>query len=198
MEEKINKLLEHFRDQEIVLKEHRRKNLLNLWMSPMFTVCVCLYLCWYTNSLIGYATTYNQSNFGSNLYMSSVIFEIAHLFAYGFLMFNIERFNRRHFGRFAYIILFFTCVSLSLSFYFEGRALGYTLREAPKHAKINYLRLALGMLLKFAGSMCYNIVYLLSVESFPTIMRQLGVGTCSVVSRFASISAPFTKELVSS
>ena len=53
----------------------------------------------------------------------------------------------------------------------------------------------LGMILKYAISTCYHTVYVLSVESFPTVIRQLSVGTCSVASRFASVVAPFTKEL---
>lgn len=57
-------------------------------------------------------------------------------------------------------------------------------------------RLWLGMILKYSVSTCYHTIYVLSVESFPTIIRQLSVGTCSVASRFASILSPFTKELV--
>ena len=57
-------------------------------------------------------------------------------------------------------------------------------------------RLWLGMILKYSVSTCYHTIYVLSVESFPTVIRQLSVGTCSVASRFASILSPFTKELV--
>lgn len=58
-------------------------------------------------------------------------------------------------------------------------------------------RLWLGMILKFTVSICFHTIYVLSVESFPTIIRQLSAGTCSLASRFATILSPFTKELVS-
>ena len=58
-------------------------------------------------------------------------------------------------------------------------------------------RLLLGMALKWAVSICAHMVYILAVESFPTIIRQLTVGSCSLSSRFATVLSPFTKELVS-
>ena len=69
--------------------------------------------------------------------------------------------------------------------------------KATKPKDGGNLRIWLGMILKYATSTCYHTIYVLSVESFPTIIRQLSVGTCSVASRFASVVAPFTKELVS-
>lgn len=65
--------------------------------------------------------------------------------------------------------------------------------EAAKPKKEGHFRLWVGMILKYATSTCYHTIYVLSVESFPTIIRQLSMGTCSVASRFASVVAPFTK-----
>lgn len=65
--------------------------------------------------------------------------------------------------------------------------------QAAKTKKESHYRLWIGMILKFATKTCYHTIYVLSIESFPTIIRQLSMGTCSVASRFASVVAPFTK-----
>ena len=70
--------------------------------------------------------------------------------------------------------------------------------KATKPKEVGNLRIWLGIILKYAISTCFHTMYVLSVESFPTTIRQLSVGTCSVASRLGSIVAPFTKELVSS
>lgn len=42
-----------------------------------------------------------------------------------------------------------------------------------------------------------GIVYVYSSEVYPTVLRQIGVGSCSVAGRAGSIIAPFIKEFVS-
>lgn len=42
-----------------------------------------------------------------------------------------------------------------------------------------------------------GIVYVYSAEVYPTVLRQIGVGSCSVAGRAGSIIAPFIKEFVS-
>lgn len=195
VEHKIKRLLQHFEDQEVELKEQRKKSLFDLWFSPMAPICLILYICWFTNSLINYGTAYNQSNYGSNLWLSSIMFELSAFSGMVVLFWLIERIDRRWFARFAYFFMFVGCASLTISFYVEGLQRGSMIRQIFSSDPINPVRLVFGMLLKITGNFSYHIIYLLSVESYPTIMRQLGVGTCSVASRFASILAPFLHEL---
>lgn len=194
-EQKIDLLLQHFIRQEHELVEQRKKNLFHLWFSPMFPTCLCLYFCWFTNNMIGYGTTYNQSNFGSNIMLSSALFEFALIISLLILMNLIERVNRRRFAQISYFVLMLSSAIIAASFYYEGKQKGSLVRDVLPSDSINPVRLVVGMLLKFTGNFCYHIIYLLAVESFPTIMRQLGVGTCSVASRFGSTLAPFTREL---
>jgi OCT family organic cation transporter-like MFS transporter 4/5 len=191
---KIDRLLHHFEAQEVELVEQRQKTILDLWSSPMLPVCVALYTCWFTNQIIGYGTSYNQSNFGSNLWLSSIMFELSSAAGCLVLLALIERIDRRRFARFAYSFLLFGCLALTVSFYFEGVARGSMIREIFPSDPIDPVRLVFGMLLKFMGTFAYHIIYLLSVETFPTIMRQLGVGTCSCASRIGSSLAPFSRE----
>lgn len=68
-----------------------------------------------------------------------------------------------------------------------------TLKKKVKNK--NNFRLWAGIVLKYCSSFAFHMVFILCVECFPTIIRQFSIGTCSVSSRFASVVAPFTKEL---
>jgi len=49
------------------------------------------------------------------------------------------------------------------------------------------------------GSASNGVFFLITVikaEIFPTTLRQLGMGSCSVAMRFGSTIAPYTRELV--
>ena len=57
--------------------------------------------------------------------------------------------------------------------------------------------IVLSMSGKFFMSISFGIVYLYSVELFPTVVRNVGVGTSSSFARFGGILAPYISLLVS-
>lgn len=59
------------------------------------------------------------------------------------------------------------------------------------------MRIILAMIGKFAITSAFDSVYVHSSEIFPTIVRHIGVGSCSIVGRIGSSLAPFIKEVVS-
>merc|ERR1712029_276986 len=84
-------------------------------------ICMILYLCWFTNHFIAYATIFNATNFGSNLYLNMTIFTTASFGANTMLYLVIERLKRRTLSRVAYSFMIFSCFCLALSFYFEDQ-----------------------------------------------------------------------------
>ena len=221
---RIEKLIVHFESDEKKVQGKKKQSILDLWAIPsMLKICLILYLCWFTNHLIGYSAAFNATNFGS-LYVSMTALTIANLLSSLLLYLIIERFKRKSLIFLSYGIIIFSCFCLAVSFYGEHGAkavnfngtsnstatnafqskFGIDLRNvstaASRVAKPKYdgnWRLWLGMVLKCAVSICFHTVYVLAIESFPTIIRQLSVGTCSLSSRFATVLSPFTKELVS-
>lgn len=62
---------------------------------------------------------------------------------------------------------------------------------------IEWLRLILVCLGIVGMSVSFTTVYLFSGELFPTVVRNIGVGTSSMCARIGSITAPFVVSLVS-
>lgn len=65
-------------------------------------------------------------------------------------------------------------------------------------ADIAWLRLLLACFGIVGMSVSFTTVYLFSGELFPTVVRNIGVGTSSMCARLGSIVAPFVVSLVSS
>lgn len=60
------------------------------------------------------------------------------------------------------------------------------------------LRILFPMIGKLCISSSFAMIYVYSAELFPTVVRNIGVGSCSMMARVGSILAPYVKELVSS
>src|SRR6266487_95134 len=58
------------------------------------------------------------------------------------------------------------------------------------------IRVTLAMLGKFAITSSFHVICLHASEIFPTTLRQIGVGSCTVAARIGAMIAPFVKELV--
>jgi MFS transporter, OCT family, solute carrier family 22 (organic cation transporter), member 4/5 len=55
----------------------------------------------------------------------------------------------------------------------------------------------MAMIGKFSASSAYATIYMYSTELFPTSVRNSCMGSCSMMARFGSMSAPFVNTLVS-
>ena len=51
---------------------------------------------------------------------------------------------------------------------------------------------------KFGASAAFGVIYLYTAEVFPTVMRNSGLGLCSICARFGAILSPYIGDLVRS
>ena len=61
---------------------------------------------------------------------------------------------------------------------------------------MNWLTIVLAMIGKLAITSSYGTVYVFSTEQFPTVIRNAGLGACSMSARIGGILAPYINLLV--
>jgi len=128
---------------------------------------------WFANSITYYGLSWNTSNLGGNDYLNFVVSGAVEIPAYTFLLLTLNRWGRK--------CILCTCMVTA------GIALLLTML-VPKD--MNWLMVALAMIGKLAITSSYGTVYIFSVEQFPTVIRNAGLGAASTSARMGSIFAP--------
>ncbi|XP_030850133.1 organic cation transporter protein-like [Strongylocentrotus purpuratus] len=121
------------------------------------------------NSMVYHGLSLNSSNLGTNDYVAFAITGGIEIPAYIMDIFIVEFFGRR-------LSLFF-CLMLG----------GYCLNII---VATGVALTTVSMIGKFGIAGSFAIIYLYTVELYPTNIRGVAIGSCSMFSRVATISAP--------
>ncbi|KAL0280892.1 UNVERIFIED_CONTAM: hypothetical protein PYX00_002054 [Menopon gallinae] len=129
---------------------------------------------WFVNSLAYYGLSWSTSNLGGNDYLNFCLSGLMEFPGYGVLIFTLNRFGRK----------FTLCGALLVG----GTSLLLTL-FVP--SEMTWLTVVFAMLGKMAITSSYGTVYVFSTEQFPTVIRNAGLGACSMSARIGGILAPY-------
>ncbi|XP_072565693.1 solute carrier family 22 member 15 isoform X2 [Paramormyrops kingsleyae] len=143
---------------------------------------VVLMYVWYACSLVYYGLTMNGSESTGNRYFRVAMFGLVELPAYPLCMYFI---NKQWAGRRKSVASFlvFAGVSCLLTTWI------------PIHEGSWFDATTLALLGKLMVSAAFNIVYVYTSELYPTIIRNAGLGICSMSCRLGGILAPFVPSL---
>jgi len=134
---------------------------------------IIMYYLWFTNNLVYYGLTFNAGKLiPGDIHINMVISALLEFLAYTIAIISFLYVGRRW--------------STSVFMIFGGVSLLLTTVVGDTTGKI-----VLAQLGKFAITASFAMVYQYATEIFPTIVRNVGVGSCSFFSRFGSILAPF-------
>lgn len=145
--------------------------------------CLALYWLWFSMIFTGYGWSYNVGTLGSSIFWNVFYFALMGLISSCLQVWYLPKINRRPMMMAVKMQgLIFSAIIIWLSFYDDEW--------------ITW-RIIIQGIGRLTGGIVFHLVYLMSSEIFPTSLRQISIGSCSVVGRFGSIAAPFVKELVS-
>ncbi|KAJ8372680.1 hypothetical protein AAFF_G00280090 [Aldrovandia affinis] len=143
---------------------------------------VVLMFVWYACSLVYYGLTLNASGETGNRYVTVAMYGLVELPAYPLCIYFI---NKQWAGRRKTMAVFLALAGFS--------CLLTMLIPVTSASWFNGTTLAL--LGKLMVSAAFNIVYVYTSELYPTVIRNAGLGVCSMSCRFGGILAPFVPSM---
>lgn len=164
-EQEMNKV-EHYTILDLLKYTNMRKKTLNVYFN------------WCVNAFVYYALSLNTSDLGGNIFLNFFIAGAVEFPAYVLSIFVLKRVGRK--------------LPMIINMIIGGLAC-ILIIPIPDH--LLWLKITLAMLGKFCITASFAIIYVFSAEIFPTVVRNVGVGSSSTIARIGSILAPFVKEL---
>ncbi|XP_022244729.1 organic cation transporter protein-like [Limulus polyphemus] len=160
-------------------QEKKRATVFDLLKTPcMRRKSLNLFFCWFVNSFIYFGLSLNTNDLGGDPFINFFIAGAVEFPAYIFAIGIIKWFGRR-------IPQMALMIAGGLS----------CLLTIPFTHELLWLRITLAMVGKFCITASFGIIYVFSAEVFPTVVRNVGVGSSSTCARVGSMIAPFVKEL---
>uniref|UniRef100_A0AAQ5XCS1 Major facilitator superfamily (MFS) profile domain-containing protein n=1 Tax=Amphiprion ocellaris TaxID=80972 RepID=A0AAQ5XCS1_AMPOC len=161
--------------KELASEKTKAHNICDLLRSPNIRwISITLWLVWNTVTIAYFALSLNTSNLHGNVYFNCFLSALVEMPAYTASWIMFRWYSRR-------LCLFSTL--------FTGGLFLLLIQLIPAH--LIYFAITLEMIGKFAITTAFAIMYAYTAEVYPTVLRNTAVGTCSMVSRIGSITAPF-------
>ncbi|XP_023211295.1 solute carrier family 22 member 6-B-like [Centruroides sculpturatus] len=139
-----------------------------------------LYVAWISTVISYYGLSFSADDIGLDVllfFFLSALLEIPASFSY----YYFQRFVGRRYTQIACLIVSGSACLVAIA--------------VPKD--FHKVLISLAVVSKFSLSVSFSSLYLLSSEIYPTVVRNVGLGSCSTVGRIGAIAAPFMKEAAS-
>uniref|UniRef100_A0A8D0FZ50 Major facilitator superfamily (MFS) profile domain-containing protein n=1 Tax=Sphenodon punctatus TaxID=8508 RepID=A0A8D0FZ50_SPHPU len=159
---------------QLTSEKAKSGNILDLFKKPNIRkmTLVMLYV-WFVNSMVYYGLSLNVGDFGLDIYLTQFVFGAVEIPARFSCIIFLQWIGRKN---------------SQASCLFLGGIVCLLITAIPKGWPVVVTVLA--VVGKFALSASFSTSYVYSAELFPTVIRQVGVGLCSMSARVAGIISP--------
>ncbi|UYV83252.1 SLC22A14 [Cordylochernes scorpioides] len=137
-----------------------------------------LYFTWLVAAFVYYGLSYQADRLGGDPYVNVFLSGLVEVPAYTFCIFGLKKIGRR--------------VSTSTELLVGGAACFITLLIP---SSLYWLKITLAMIGKLFITACFASIYVYTTELYPTVIRNVGLGTASIFARIGSMVAPFANQL---
>ncbi|XP_071762816.1 solute carrier family 22 member 4 [Centroberyx gerrardi] len=161
-------------EDALAIKDKKYNILVILSSCNMFSITLLCSLLWMIITIAYYALILNTSNLHGDPYINCFLSAVSEVPAY-FIALLLLRNCSRHF-----------CQSSTL---FLGGTMILCVHLIP--TDLPGVAIFLEMLGKFGVTSAFCVVYAVTSELFPTVVRNMAMGTCSMAARIATIISPF-------
>ncbi|GIY21168.1 organic cation transporter protein [Caerostris extrusa] len=133
---------------------------------------------WVVNSFMYYGLSFNTNDLAGNPYLNFFLAGVLEFPSYVVLFWGIKKWGRRP-----------TLIALMM----VGGTACAAIAFVP--LKLSWLSTSFAMVGKFCVTGSFGLMYLYTGELFPTVVRNVTIGSCSMFARIGSVLAPFVREL---
>ncbi|XP_077977325.1 organic cation transporter protein-like [Glandiceps talaboti] len=132
---------------------------------------------WIVNTLVYFGLSFNTSNLGGNDFVNCFLAGAVEVPAYllGIVMMDNRRLGRRWSMFYTMVIGGIACITASF---------------VPQCGTYVWLGITITMISKLSVTCSFGMIYVYTAELFPTPVRSVGIGVCSMFARVGGIVAP--------
>lgn len=165
------------------IKSAKEGRLWHLFTSRiLFFRTIVIFWNWAVISMVYYGVTMHTGNLGGNWYFNFFILALVEIPAVLSCIFLLDRMGRKKLHCLCMFVAGFSCLGTIFPVLFGGD-------------ELQPLTLTLAVMGKFGSAAAFSVVYIFSLELYPTIVRNGGMGASSCVARFGGMAAPYIAKL---
>ncbi|EFA04006.1 organic cation transporter protein [Tribolium castaneum] len=178
--EHIKEDVYNYMQKNEINEEKQAGNILDLVKTPimrMYTFCVGFN--WFVCGLCFFGSAQYIGQLGGNIFINVALSAVIQIPSTLFSIWAVKAWGRKRTLISSNILAGISCLLIAI---------------VP--GKLAWVRTTLSCVDMFALAVSFPTVYIYSGELFPTVVRNIGVGTSSMCARFGSMAAPFIAGLV--
>uniref|UniRef100_A0A2C9K4E3 Major facilitator superfamily (MFS) profile domain-containing protein n=1 Tax=Biomphalaria glabrata TaxID=6526 RepID=A0A2C9K4E3_BIOGL len=144
--------------------------------------CLVIFANWIVASMVYYGLSLNVGNLSGDLYLNFFLSGVVELLSYVLCLIFLDKAGRKLLQCLFMLTAGIACVCTLFPVLYGTK-------------ELSWITLVLSLVGKFGSSAAFAIIYIYTVELFPTVMRNSGLGLCSVMARIGGILAPYIADI---